>query len=117
MEDLSQKLETVLQNPQIMQQIMAMASSLNAGQSPPSEPHPEPTSPPPGMDLAMLQKLSQLASQSGVDPQQQSLLQALTPYLTGERIHRLERAMRAAKTARLATELLGSGGLNFLSGR
>lgn len=114
MDNFTQNLESVLHNPQLMQQIMAMASSLNTADQSPPEPPPAPTSAP---DLAALQKIAGLATQTGIDPDQQSLLQALVPYLSDQRIHRLERAMRAAKTARLATKLLGSDGLNFLTGR
>lgn len=116
MEDFSQRLESLLKDPELMGQIMAMASSLNGG----TPPQPPPAQEPPveGMpDMAMLQKISGLASQTAIEPEQRTLLQALTPYLSPERLHRLERAMRAAKTARLATEILGSGGWNFLTGR
>ena len=41
---------------------------------------------------------------------QQALLSALNPYLTRDRISRLERAMRAAKLAGMATAFLGGGG-------
>lgn len=112
MDNLTQNLESMLNNPQLMQQIMTMASSLSSQDSSP------PQSPPaPAPDLAALQKIAGLATQTGIDPDQQSLLQALVPYLSNQRLHRLERAMRAAKTARLATQLLGSEGLNFLTGR
>lgn len=114
MDNLTQNLESVLNNPQLMQQIMAMASSLS---SPDSSPPQSPPAPAPAPDLAALQKIAGLATQTGIDPDQQSLLQALVPYLSNQRLHRLERAMRAAKTARLATQLLGREGLNFLTGR
>lgn len=117
MDDFSKKLESVLSNPQIMGQLMSMASTLNATESAEEAP-PAPQPPEPGLpDPRLLQKLSGLAARAGVEPEQQALLQALNPYLSRERLSRLERAMRAAKTARLATELLGSGGLNFLTGR
>lgn len=115
MDNLARNLESVLQNPQLMQQLMAMASSLNPTEQPPE---PKPESPAEALpDMAAIQKLAGLATRTGIDADQQSLLRALSPYLSGQRIQRLERAMRAAKTARLATELLGSGGLNFLTGR
>lgn len=119
MDQFSQKLESVLSNPEIMGKLMAMASTLNASADPPPEDPPAEESPPEETmpNLAMLNKLSGLASRTAVEPEEQKLLQALMPYLSGERIRRLERAMRAAKTARLATEILGSGGLNFLTGR
>jgi hypothetical protein len=61
----------------------------------------------------MIQKLSGLAGQSSIDKDQKTLLKALTPYLNRERILKLEKAMRAAKMARLASGLIGSGALKF----
>lgn len=103
MDDMEQKLSAVLNNPEMMGKILSMAQSLGGGeaQSPP------PTMPDPGM----LKQLSGLARQSSVDPKQQNLLKALEPFLSVERLRKLERAMRAAKMARMATGLLGSGKL------
>ena len=97
MEDLESKLSAVLENPQMMDKIMELAQSLGAEQG----------SALPQMDLQMVQKLSGLAGQSNIDPNQQNLLSALSPYLSANRISRLERAMRAARMARLASTFLG----------
>ena len=69
------------------------------------------------MDIAMLQRLSGLARQSGIDSQQRALLTALRPYLSSERVSKLEKAMRAAKLAKLASSVLGSGAIQLPSGR
>ena len=71
----------------------------------------------PDMDISMLQKLSGFARQSGIDKNQQALLHALCPYISQNKVTKLEKAMRAAKMARLASGFLGSGGLHLLSGR
>ena len=52
-----------------------------------------------------------------MDQEQQALLQALSPYLSHTRVEKLERAMRAAKMAGLASTLLSSGALQNLLGR
>ena len=57
----------------------------------------------------MLAKLAGLSRQGSIDRDQQALLKALNPYLSKDRIGRLERAMRAAKMAKLAGSFLGSG--------
>lgn len=67
--------------------------------------------------MAMLQKLIGVARQSGIDKNQQNLLKALSPYLSRERIVKLEKAMRAAKIAALASTALSSAGISFQSGR
>ena len=124
MAEMEDRLNSILGNPQMMQQIMAMAQSLGQTQGEPprqeeSKPEPPPQQPqmPSGNELAMMQKLFGMARQSGIDKNQQTLLKALGPYLSRERISKLEKAMRAAKMAGLASSVLGSSGLPFLSGR
>ena len=106
MEGMEEKLGAILGNPDMMKQIMSMAQAL--GSPPPVEAPPPPPSEP-GIDPAMMQQAMTLIRGSGVDPHQQSLLRALEPYLSRERIGRLQRAMRAAKLASLATQFLGGG--------
>lgn len=105
MDDLENKLGAILNDPQMMQQIMQMAQSFN--QPGPSQEHSQPGFPEP--DLSMLQKLSGFAQKSNIDANQQGLLNALGPYLNHQRLSRLERAMRAAKMAGMATAFLGTG--------
>ncbi len=120
MEGLEEKLGAVLNNPQMMSQLMAMAQSL--GHNPPPESkksEPQPAPPPAmgelGIDIDMLQRIGAMAQGSNIDSQQKNLLTALRPYLHNDRISRLEKAMRAAKLARLATSAFAGG--NLFSGR
>ena len=126
MDDMQAKMGAILNNPEMMQKIMAMAQSLNqsAGEKP--EDKPSQNDPPgqpaggfnmPDIDISMLQKLSGFAKQTGVDKNQQTLLKALNPYLSRQRIIKLEKAMRAAKMANAASAVLGSQGLQSLLGR
>lgn len=112
MDQMEDKLGAILGNPQLMQQIMSMAQSL--GQS---SPQPEPGPELPNFDPAMLAKLGSLAGQGTVDSNQRALLNALHPYLSSRKLNKLERAMRAAKMARMASSFLGQGGLSILTGR
>ena len=114
MPGLEEQLNAVLSNPQMMQQIMAMAQNF----TPPPEAPPPPVqaSPAPSLpaiDPVMLQKLSGLMTQGGIDKNQQHLLSALGAYINPYRVTKLEKAMQAAKMAKLATGLLG----NFGQGR
>ena len=104
MDGMEEKLEAILGNPQMMQQIMALAQSMGS-QSPAPEPPPKQD----GFDPAMMQKMMAAFQGSSVDANQRALLTALNPYLTRDRISRLERAMRAAKLAGFATAFLGGG--------
>ncbi len=104
--DMEAMFQNVLSDPQAMEKIMAMAQSLGASAAPGQMP-PQQSSPFEGIDIEMLQKMSALAGKSAIDPNQRALLSALRPYIGEYRLHRLERAMQAAKMAGLATGLLG----------
>ena len=116
MDEMESKLGAILGNPQMMQQIMSMAQAMGA-QQPSQEPPPQPQKQESGMenmpaiDLAMVQKISGLARQTGMEPREQALLRALRAYLTGDRIARLEKAMQAAKMAKLITAMMSQRGL------
>ena len=109
MDDFEDKLSSILNNPEMMGKIMTMAQSFGNQETGPSEE----LLPDPGM----LKSLAGMARQSGIDNQQQTLLKALHPYLSGQRIRKLENAMRAAKMAKLAVSVLGVQGGKFLTGR
>ena len=114
MEQMEDKISAILNNPELMGQIMSMAKSL--GQSA-SQPEQAPQAEMPSFDPAILSKLTSLAGQGQVDGNQRALLTALHPYLSSRKITKLERAMRAAKMARVASSFLGQGGLSLLTGR
>ena len=114
MDEMESKLNAVLSNPDMMAQIMSMAQALGGGAPsppPPPAPPPQPSMPgiPEGLDIGMITKLAGMANSANVDKDQRALLFALRPYLTNDRISKLERAMRAAKLAGVATSLLSSG--------
>lgn len=117
MSEIEDKLGAILANPQMMQQIMSMAQAMNQTQPPQPEPPPPEPSPAPALDPALLQRLASFAGQGGIDPDQRMLLKSLSPYLTHQRIEKLEKAMQAAKLARLASSFLSQGGLSLLTGR
>lgn len=121
MDQMEEKLGALLNNPQIMQQVMSMAQTLgqSAGQEKQeASKQQEPKLPAmPDIDISMLQKLSGIAGQSGIDREQKALLSALEPYLSRSRVDKLERAMRAAKMARMASAFMGQGGIRLLTGR
>ena len=117
MEQMEDKLGAILGNPQMMQQIMSMAQAL--GQNSQQEERNESDKEKPAMDFDpnLLQKLSSLAGKVHMDNNQQALLHALHPYLSSRKVAKLERAMRAAKLASMATVLFGANGSLFRAGR
>lgn len=112
MEDFENKLGQILGNPEMMGKIMAMAQSFGGQEAPPE---PEPAEQIPQIDFATVQKLTGLMGKAGVDSHQKALLSALAPYISTARVRKLEKAMRAAKLAGVATSFLGSSSL--FSGR
>lgn len=121
MDAMEDKLGSILGNPEMMQKIMAMAQTLNA--SPPTEPSPAPEPPQPdpislpNIDLAAIQQISGFIGKTNIDREQRALLSALVPYLSKERIRKLENAMRASKLAGVAATVLRQQGLQFPLGR
>ena len=112
MDDFENKLGQILGNPEMMEKIMAMAQSFGGQETPPPPPQ---ESPIPEIDFAAIQKLTGLMGKAGVDSDQKALLCALSPYISSTRIQKLEKAMRAAKLAGVATTFLGNSSL--FSGR
>lgn len=122
MDDMQSRMGAILNDPDMMQKIMAMAQSLQQpsqdNSPPPQQETPqEPAFAMPDIDPKMIQALSGFAGQSGIDKDQKNLLRALGPYLSDARVGKLEKAMRAAKMARMATSLLGQSGGLFGLGR
>lgn len=113
MSELEDKLNTLMSNPQLMQQIMSMAQSMNTN-STVSEASAHHDSIP-DLDMNMIKQISGMAQKGTIDRNQQGLLKALGPYLSPVRINKLEKAMRAAKMAQFASVLLNSG--QFQTGR
>lgn len=112
MEDMESRLGQILSDPQMMEKIMSFAQSFQTQDSPPPKQEPNPM---PQLDIGTIQKISSILSQTGIDRHQQALLQALTPYLSHQRVAKLEKAMRSAKLAGMASSFLGNG--QIFSGR
>lgn len=126
MSELDDKLNSILNNPQMMQQIMSLAQSMNSPEpQPPAQPQPQSQTPPPKggalfdapIDPSLLSKIAGLMQRSSIDQDQAQLLKALRPFLSGQKLQKLERAMHAAKMAGIASDVVGIGGHHPFSGR
>ena len=113
MSELDERLNSLLNNPQLMQQIASMAQAM--GSSTPEDAEPAP--PPAGLDPKLMQTMAGALGNTGVDSNQKALLHALSPYISPYRVQKLERAMQAAKLAGAASGFLSAGGLQMLTGR
>ena len=123
MSELEDQLGAILGNPKMMESIMALAQSMGQpeqpqdGKGPEEKAPPKPAGPPPGggdMDMAMIKALTGFARNSCIDKEQKALLNALCPYISKDRLQKLEKAMRAAKIAQQASCLLGENGMKLL---
>lgn len=117
MDEMEEKLGSILNNPQMMQQIMSMAQSMGSQGPAKQETPPRQENAFPEIDIATIQKISGLAQKSSIDKREQALLRALGAYLSKERIGKLEKAMRAAKIAKIASSALGQRGFSSHAGR
>lgn len=117
MDEMEEKLGSILNNPQMMQQIMSMAQAMGAQGQSKQEPPQRQENPFPDIDIATIQKISGLAQKSSIDKREQALLRALGAYLSKDRIGKLEKAMRAAKIAKIASSALSQRGAVRTAGR
>ena len=117
MSELEERLNTILSNPQLMQQIASMAQAMGGQSSAESAEQKEQPSASTAWDPKLLQTMAQTIGQTGIDGNQKALLHALGPFLSGYRLQKLERAMQAARLAGAASAFLNAGGLQMLTGR
>ncbi|MGM9668708.1 MAG: hypothetical protein ACI3VZ_03015 [Faecousia sp.] len=113
MAELDERLNSLLSNPQLMSQIMNMAQQLgqqSQPKQPPKQDQETPRQASPMPDPGMLQAVMKLSQGGSISKEQRNLLQALSPFLSKDRISRLERAMKAARLAQTATSVFGQGG-------
>ena len=139
MEGMEEKLGAILSNPEMMNTIMSMAKALGQSQPQPEQaqqsqasvpqqkqnpPQAKQSQPPQKAtpligrnELERISRISALSQQTGLDRQEQALLKALNPYLSRDRLSKLEKAMHAAKMARFATVALEQSGGPLKIGR
>lgn len=120
MSELDEKLNSILSNPAMMQQIMSLAQALNqqpeSQQAPPPQTPPQPQRSEPEssndriMNPNLLNRVAGLMQRGSIDKNQESLLKALRPYLSRQKLEKLERAMHAAKMAGIASEMMNARG-------
>ena len=123
MSGMEDQLGAILSDPEMMAKIQSLAQSLGQPEESPRQaeaPKKEgPPPPPPGIgagDLEMVKAFTGFARGAEIDKDQRALLKALSPYVSREKIVKLEKAMRSAKLAQQTSGLLESGALKKLTG-
>ena len=100
MSELDEKLNSILSNPAMMQQIMSIAQSLNQSEQGKSQQPPQQVTPPMqqsadafsdhGLNPNLLSKIASIMQRGSIDKNQESLLKALRPYLSRQKLEKLE---------------------------
>lgn len=119
MDDLDNKLNSILGNSELMKQIMELAGQIGEPTEKQETAEKQTTvssNTGPIMDSNALRNISALLSKTGTDKNQQALLSAMRPYIGEFKMQKLEKAMQAAKMAQLASFYLNNGGLGHLMG-
>lgn len=111
MAEFEDKLNSILSNPDLMGQIMAMAGSMNQQQPVPPPPPPQPTGFG-GMpfDPGAMAGMMQMLKATQLEPKQRQLVQALRGFVPDDRLVRLEKAMQASLIAKFASAAMNQGG-------
>ena len=117
MDDLNDKIARVLSDPNSMAKIQGMMAALSGDDAPatPNQTPPPPSAPAPSTsidglpDLSMLSKLAPLMGAFSKEDDDTRLLQALRPYLHGEREQKLDETMKMLRLTKLLPLLQEQG--------
>lgn len=109
MDDLQSKISAIFSSPESMEQIRNLAQSLALGgeepqaAAPVSQQQAEPQLP---MDPRIMQVMTRAMSEFSKPSEASTLLGALRPYLSQERISKVDRAMNIARLAKIARTII-----------
>lgn len=112
MAEWEDKLGAILNDPQAMGQIMALAKSIGGGEEKPATPtaptvsEPEPA-PAEGLDPRMMEVgMRALAAYQDADDRKTALLQALKPFLQEKRYKKVDKAIQIARISKAVRAVL-----------
>lgn len=111
-ENLQDKIQSVLSDPESMQQLSELASMLRSES--PSQGEPPPGELPAMPDAAMLMKLGQMMQGASADDKNTALLRALRPHLSEARQLRVDKAVRLLRLWAVFRTMQSSGMLQEL---
>ena len=134
MSELDEKLNSILSNPAMMQQIMSIAQSLNQSEQGKSQQPPQQVTPPVqqsadafsdhGLNPNLLSKIASIMQRGSIDKNQESLLKALRPYLSRQKLEKLEVIYQTGmlteseyKATKAASEMVNTRGQSPFSRR
>ena len=115
MDDINEKLNTLLSDPDSMARILQLAQQLSGSQPQPPQPQPpapaKPPSPLPDIDPQLIARFLPLLQELTRDTSQTTqLLYALRPFLKDGKQEKVERAARLARLISIGKRFLTEGG-------
>ncbi len=113
MSELQDTLNQIMSNPEAMRQVQSLGEQLGLSGSTPSPPPAAPAPPAvPGGNAEMMSALTKLAplmSTAAPNDETAALLNALKPFLSGEKLQRLQSAQRLIRVIRMIPLIKDSG--------
>ncbi len=99
-----------MSNPEAMRQVQSLGKQLGLGESTPAPPPAAPVQPPVSGDMmAAFSKLAPLMNAAKPSDETTALLNALRPFLSGEKLERLNSAQKLLSLIRMIPLLKDSG--------
>ena len=108
MSELQDILQKIMSDPEAMRQVQSLGKQLGLGESTPAQPA-APARPVNGDMMAALSKLAPLMNAAKPSDETTALLNALRPFLSGEKLERLNSAQRLLSLIRMIPLLKDSG--------
>lgn len=109
MPDMQDQINKILSDPEALKQVQSLAGQLGLNTNAPPAPKPEPAIAA-GTDLTgVMSTLAPVMSAASTDSETDALLNALKPFLSGEKARRLDSARRIIKLIRLIPLIKDSG--------
>lgn len=108
MSELQDTLQKIMSDPEAMRQVQSLGKQLGLGESTPAPPAPV-QSPVSGDMMAAFSKLAPLMNAAKPSDETTALLNALRPFLSGEKLERLNSAQKLLSLIRMIPLLKDSG--------
>lgn len=112
MSELQDTLQKIMSNPEAMRQVQSLGKQLGLGEGTPAPPivPAAPAQPPVNSDMmAAFSKLAPLMNTAKPSDETTALLNALRPFLSGEKLERLNSAQKLLSLIRMIPLLKDSG--------
>lgn len=109
MPELQDTINQIMSNPEAMRQVQSLGEKLGLGGSAPKPPAPPPADGTSAEMMSALTRLAPMMSAAQPNDETAALLNALQPFLSGQKLERLQSARRLMQLVRMIPLLKNSG--------